>query len=628
MYASVPRVSLRATLMGVVLLAIVPALGLTLWNGVAHMREERGDAQAKALILARNIADEQKDIRESTRRILRTLALTSPIQDRDPEQSARLLESLLKEYGEPYLNFIALGLDGQAYAQAIRGQPLNNYADRTWFGEIARTGNFTSSEYLVGKATGLPTMAMAYPVRDGEGRIHSLLAAGVGMSGLRQQLASSLLPPQSVITVIDHEGIVLAREPPMPELVGTSQRDAPLVQEALGQEEGVTEAEGVAGVPRIVAFTRMFRGIANSPVIYVGIARDAAYAAAWEGLFIQVAWLVGLGLVGLAAARALGERLLVRPARTITRAADLLGAGRLSERLGEAGRVVEFNQISHAFNRMAERQEERTGQLEKQAAALLHANRELEHEVATRLQAEASLALNVEMLRRSNEELEQFAYVASHDLQEPLRIIHSYLQLIERRYQSLVDEDGRRFIRATMDAAGRMRALIHGLLDYSRVSTRARPFERVETEDVLAEVVEFLGEALAETRAVVRREALPAVSGDRAQIVHVFQNLLSNAVKYHPPGVSPEVRVSAVRDGSMWRFTVQDNGIGIAPEYQERIFALFQRLHTRAQYPGTGIGLTLCKKIVERHNGRIWVESEAGKGAAFHFTLPAMEETP
>ena len=216
--------------------------------------------------------------------------------------------------------------------------------------------------------------------------------------------------------------------------------------------------------------------------------------------------------------------------------------------------------------------------------------------------------------------------MASHDLQEPLRIIYSYLQLIERRYQPIIDEDGKRFITATMDATERMRSLIRGLLDYSRVSTKAQPFAPVDTGEVIQEVLALLSETIAESKAVVTAEELPRIMGDRVQVLQLLQNLVSNALKFHAPGQIPEVSILAAREGGFWNFTVRDNGIGIESDYFDRIFAMFQRLHTRAQFTGTGIGLTLCRKIVERHNGRIWVESEPGNGSAFHFTLPALEE--
>ncbi|MCJ7587176.1 MAG: PAS domain-containing protein [Candidatus Aminicenantes bacterium] len=226
-------------------------------------------------------------------------------------------------------------------------------------------------------------------------------------------------------------------------------------------------------------------------------------------------------------------------------------------------------------------------------------------------------------LKRSNQELEEFASVASHDLQEPLRMISGYLNLIVRRYQDRLDQDGREFIAFAVDGAQRMQVMIDDLLSYSRVTTQGKAFSLIETEAVLGRALLNLKVAVDEAGARVIHEAMPAVMGDERQIERLFQNLIGNGLKYRRPGDVPDIHVSAQKKDSEWVFGIKDNGIGIDPKYFDRIFGIFQRLHTREQYSGTGIGLAICKKTVERHGGRIWVESEEGTGATFYFTLPA-----
>ena len=224
-------------------------------------------------------------------------------------------------------------------------------------------------------------------------------------------------------------------------------------------------------------------------------------------------------------------------------------------------------------------------------------------------------------LDRSNKELAQFAYVASHDLQEPLRMVSSYTQLLSRRYKGRLDASADEFIAFAVDGASRMQTLINDLLAYSRVGTRGKEFEATDCEAAFDQALANLKTAIEECSAVVTHGPLPTMMADRMQIGQLLQNLIGNAVKYRG-AEPPQVHVSATRSGNEWVFSVRDNGIGIDPQFAERIFVVFQRLHTRDEYPGTGIGLAICKKIVERHGGRIWVESQVGSGATFYFTVP------
>lgn len=224
-------------------------------------------------------------------------------------------------------------------------------------------------------------------------------------------------------------------------------------------------------------------------------------------------------------------------------------------------------------------------------------------------------------LERSNKELEQFAYVASHDLQEPLRMVSSYVKLLERRYKDRLDAQADTYIGFAADGAIRMQKLIEGLLAYSRISRRGAEFRRVDINEVFERAVSNLSYSVRESNAAVTKDELPVVSGDETQLLQLLQNLIGNAIKFRKPEIAPEVHIEAKRTGAEWTFSVSDNGIGIEPQYFERIFLMFQRLHTRTQYEGTGIGLALCKRIVERHHGRIWVESVPGEGTKFLFTI-------
>jgi len=234
--------------------------------------------------------------------------------------------------------------------------------------------------------------------------------------------------------------------------------------------------------------------------------------------------------------------------------------------------------------------------------------------------AELKLEATVADLQRSNKELEQFAYVASHDLQEPLRMVSSYTQLLAERYKDKLDDKANLFIHYAVDGAVRMQLLINDLLAFSRIGTKGKPLVTVDAHAVLGEVIQNLKMTIKETKAIITNDNLPEVRADSSQLAQLFQNLIGNALKFRGE-VYPLIHIAATDEGTEWLFSVRDNGIGIDPQFADKVFVIFQRLHTKEEYPGSGIGLAICKKIVDRHGGRIWFESESGKGATFYFTL-------
>ena len=241
-------------------------------------------------------------------------------------------------------------------------------------------------------------------------------------------------------------------------------------------------------------------------------------------------------------------------------------------------------------------------------------------DITARKAYEGKLRMTMHELAKSNEELEQFAYVASHDLQEPLRMVASFTQLLKKRYNHLLDQDGKDYIHFAVDGANRMSELIADLLDLSRVTTRGKEFEKVNLSQPVQGAVALLKERLDSTGTELTIGNLPNLKCDSSQLQRVFQNLISNAIKFRTDN-SPKISIYAKNKGKYWQISVKDNGIGIDKKFHERIFVIFQRLHNRDKYSGTGIGLAVAARIIDRHGGKIWVESEPGKGATFHFTL-------
>jgi light-regulated signal transduction histidine kinase (bacteriophytochrome) len=242
-------------------------------------------------------------------------------------------------------------------------------------------------------------------------------------------------------------------------------------------------------------------------------------------------------------------------------------------------------------------------------------------EALMRKRAELTLKENVKKLAHSNRELQQFAYISSHDLREPLRMITSFLQLLEHRYRDQLDQDANDFIDFAVNGAKRMDMMINDLLEYSKITSKKREFSRVDTEKVLDETLMNLKVPIEENNAIVTHDPLPSIIGDEKLLVQLFQNLISNGIKYRREKV-PMIHISSQREKDYQLFSVSDNGIGISKEHLPLIFTIFKRLHTKEEYEGTGIGLSIAQKIVEQHGGKIWAESEPGKGTKFYFTIP------
>jgi signal transduction histidine kinase len=375
-----------------------------------------------------------------------------------------------------------------------------------------------------------------------------------------------------------------------PKLVGLAARQEDhLLDLALRERH---DTEGVAKLPPDDRRSLAARVYVPELGWVVGASRpiDVAMADEWRGLgWIALTNLLIVALSGLGAVL-IGRR-IVRHLARLEEHARALGQGNLQHRLA-AGGLRELAELDTRFNQMAESLQQRAQEVDR---------------------AMADLA-------RSNRELEQFAYVASHDLQEPLRVITGYLQLIERRCRGALDEEAEQFIGYVVEAVYRMQQLIADLLEYSRVGMRGRPFQTVAMERLFGEAVAALGQSIAENKAVIQRDALPEVVGDPTQLRQLLQNLIANAIKFHG-ACPPEIHVSARTEADHWVFAVRDNGIGIEPQYWDKIFVIFQRLHSRQQYSGTGIGLAICKRIAERHGGRIWVDSVPGVGSTFFFSL-------
>jgi PAS domain S-box-containing protein len=838
--------SLRFRLVALVLIAVIPAFGLILWTNFQQRQDERAHAGEIAVRITQTVSAQQGQFVEGARGFLGILVGLVGVSGRpiDPEPCNKALAILLQQ-NPRYANIGIADANGIIVCSGLPS-PAADATQRTWFQRAVQTRQFAVGDYQIGTIAHNATVNFGYPMLDSNGQVKGVVFAALDLSWLSAFTAQVKLPKDTTLTVLDRNGVVLARQPDPEIWVGKTVTDRPLGRTVLSVGEGTAELPGLDGKQRLFAFQPLGAAGTHDAFVAVGISTATAYAGINQALIRNLSFLGVVALLALAAAWFGGEWFILRSMRVLVGASQRVGAGDLNARSGLGHDRGEIGQLAGSFDEMAgelqhrEMERQRAEQeLEgffavspdllciastdgyfkrlspsweatlgypisellakpyvefvhpddtkatvaeneqlsaqgidtvsfenryrrsdgsyrvlswncraarpgetllyavardvtdrKMAERALHESEDrfrsfVEHaadgilmvdergnivsanptaelmfgyptdeivgqsvdtllptglrpqhaghresfwaaptarsmgsgldlkarrrdgsefpvaisltpltsggerlvaasvaDVTEQKRAEEQLEQTVQGLKRSNEELEQFAYVASHDLQEPLRMVGNYTQLLARRYKGKLDTDADEFIAYAVDGAKRMQTLINDLLALSRVSKRGKELVATDAEAVLDRTLRDLGPAAAESGVTITHDPLPMVLADDGQLGQVFQNLIGNAIRFHGDQ-SPQIHVSAQRDGSGYVFSVKDNGIGIAPEYFERIFVIFQRLHGRESYPGTGIGLAVCKKIVERHGGRIWVESEPGQGAAFYFTMPA-----
>ena len=488
---------------------------------------------------------------------------------------------------------------GQVIAATNPGEEGKFKEDRPFFinGKI---GPYVQNLYYSVALQG-PAMTAAAPLRTPDGRLLGVLAGRLDLAEMNAIINRRTGLRQTDDAYLVNTSSLFVTQPRLITDPAVLQRGVhtEAVNRCLAGNSGVIEVEDYRNVPAIV----VYRWLSERELcLVVKMDQSEAFVPtrAFGGTIAAIGALALLVAAALAVALA---RSLTRPILALQAGAARFGQGEFALRLPETSRD-ELGELAHEFNAMATALAQKEAQLRAYAA-------ELEQRVQERT-AE---------LRQSNAELEQFAYVASHDLQEPLRAVAGTVQLLQQRYQGKLDARADEFIAHAIDGATRMQTLINDLLTYSRVGTRGKPFEPTDVSTTLKDALANLAVAIRESGAVVTHDALPTVTAERTQLIQLFQNLVGNALKFRSER-PPEIHIGVERQDSEWVFSVRDNGIGMEAQYCERIFGVFQRLHTRREYPGTGIGLAICKKIVERHGGRIWVTSEPGRGSTFHFSIP------
>jgi signal transduction histidine kinase len=604
--------SLRFRLVLFVMLAALPALGLILYTGFEQRAQAAAIAQNEALRLARVAAVNQESIIENTRGFLIALAHTQTSAEGD---CASVFSHLLDVHFPYYTGFYQADLEGNILC-STPGERPEDLRQCIHYQEIVEKQALNVSEYHFCKSTGKAVISIGYPVKDSDDNLIGVTNVGIDIAWFNQLAADAQLPPGSTLTVLDHGGVVLAHYPDPENWVGRSLPDPTVYEMMVESGEGTTELVGADGVERLYAFTTLWSTEGNV-FVSIGIPSEVAYAEA-ERTMVRNLVLLGIAtLLALLAAWLLGDVFIVRQTQALVGATQQLAAGELETRTNIPYEQGEIGQLARAFDQMAESLEQR------------------EHE---RDQAEAAMLEYAAELERSNRDLQDFANITAHDLQEPLRKIQIYSDMLQTKYDDQLDERGQSYLGLMHEAARRMQDRIDEMLAYSRVSTKPQAYDQIDLNEVVERVIFGLEHKVEDTGAEIDVGELPVIEADSTQMDQLFQNLIGNALKFHKANQPPVVKIesrnnidadegtpSAQHDGQFCQVSVADNGIGFDEKYLDRIFMPFQRLHGRKEYDGSGMGLTICRRIVERHGGDITATSTPGKGSTFVVTLPIQQ---
>jgi|GEM_PF-1357888 PAS domain S-box-containing protein len=704
-----------------------------MYTGLEERRAAADRAQEEALRVALLAKSNQMALIEGARQLITALTQLPEIQDSDPQMCSAFLSELLPLYPD-YADLGLVTPDGNLICHSGFFDAGLNIADRPYFVDGLRTGEFVTGDFVISRIDGNIILPFVHPILDKNGEVQAVVLATQKLNWLEGVGSQANIPDEAVFLVLDHQGQILSRYPQTGDWIGESFPDMAAVRSAVDASgNGVAVLTGEDGIQRLYAFSFLDIG-RNGAYISYGIPTELAYRSVNRNLLTNLATLSLITLVSLLAAWLIADYTILRKVHALVAATQRLAEGDLGARTGLTPSDVfaagELSQLARSFDQMAAALQERDTKLRQAEAQYrmlveqipaityvvslenptetlyispqvenilgyapqewmsqkgiwgshLHpddrfrvldeyhkmVNEGIPYRLEYRLynrhgeirwiqdagnivkdstgtalflqgimvditelkQTEAALKKYAVELERSNRELQDFAYIASHDLQEPLRKIQAFGERLQIKYGSSIDPGGRDYIERMCSSANRMQTLINDLLSYSRITTRANPFAQVDLNKVMRDVQEELEHQISRTNGWVEVGNLPVIEADRTQMQQLFRNLISNALKFNRPGVPPHVKVfidenpETPEGNSTVSIYVSDNGIGFDEKYLDRIFLPFQRLHGHTVYDGSGIGLAISRKIVERHNGRITARSTPGVGSTFIITLP------
>ncbi len=604
--------TIRFRILLLIVVSTLPALGL-----IYYIAQEQRDLQIRNLREAslhetRIRANTVGRIIENAKTLLITIANVIETHKNDRTFAVSHMQNLLKKF--PYYNNILTTDElGNLDLTAIPSSRSVNYADRLWFKRVEKTKAFSIGEYVFGRVTKAHIITFAYPINNKQGKFQGAVVISVDLMWLHNQMIAMPLPSESFRAVIDQGGVILAANPDQEKWVGKALPEAVLVKTILSKKEGTEEIEGIDGVNRIFSFTPVVGTSGNMFVSY-GVGKDLAMTNINRTLIRNISLLGIACVLAILGALFLGNVLIMRRVRILVAVSERLGNGDFKARPDLLHRRDELGQVASAIDKMAEKLE--NYDLEKRVAEdeIRKLNAELEQRVAAR---------TAELEDRTRE-MEAFTYSVSHDLKSPLRGIDGYSRLLLDGYHDRLDEEGRTFLKNIRLGADQMDRLIQDLLAYSRMERRSLESKKVNPGALVQTLIGDREDEI-KAREITINVDIPLVelTADPDGLSQAIRNLLDNAIKYTQGVPAPKIEIGGQTTEKSFTLWVRDNGIGFDMSYHDRIFEIFQRLQKADDYSGTGIGLAIVRKSMQRMGGRAWAESVPGQGATFYLELPA-----
>ena len=599
-------ISLRTRLLWVLLLAFVPAFTLIVRDHFEWEQQDHREISDEAMLNARLAAAGYERLLEGTRHVLLAFAQLESLQGPDPGAANKILRNFLKRY-PTFLNIGVINSDGRLFASALPHDPRLDLSERHYFKYAMASNDFSVGKFQIGSVTHRPSLNCGFPMRDTAGKPRRVVFSALDLKWLNSMAGEVPVPPDARLLLLDREGAVLAVTPPTAAKIGEGYAHWNDLAGENGDGPSPTGGRRLLEDEEHLMTVSPVRLPAGSGLrVVYEISRQAAYRKAHFRLFLNLGLLLLSAFFVLVLGWAAGHLFITRHVTALLKATRRLADGDMNARTGVTGAPGELGQIAGAVDHLADA-------LQKREEELRHTHANLERQVAERTQE----------LRSSNEQLEAFSYSVSHDLRAPLRAIDGFSQILLNEHAENLTPEGKRLLMVVVKNTQQMSHLIENLLTFARLGRQDPHASPVDMAGLAREITDELLVAERHRRTSVEIAPLAPAVGDPAMIQQIWINLLSNALKFTSNTANVFISVGSKTGEGQNTYWIKDNGVGFDPKYAHRLFQVFQRLHSSSEFEGTGVGLAIVQRIVQKHGGRVWAESHPGEGATFYFTLPA-----